>query len=65
MTVDPPAWRRSTRCGTNACVEVSTGPEVVLVRDSKVHRGPILSFEAARWVDFLDAIKAGDYDWSH
>jgi hypothetical protein len=65
VTADPPAWRRSTRCGTNACVEVSMGGEGSnLMRDSKLKASPILAFGDQAWVSFLDGIRAGDYDRS-
>jgi hypothetical protein len=65
MTAALPAWRRSTRCGTNACVEVSTGGEGSNMRDSKLAGSPVLSFSQDAWAAFLSGIKAGDYDWSH
>jgi hypothetical protein len=53
-------WQRSTRCGTNACVETSLTADAYLVRDSKEIGGAILSFGPAEWMDFILAIKAGE-----
>ncbi|MFI6236973.1 DUF397 domain-containing protein [Micromonospora sp. NPDC050784] len=53
-------WRKSTRSGDNggACVEVATNlAEVVAVRDSKDSTGPLLTFTARAWTDFLATAK--------
>jgi hypothetical protein len=49
-------WRKSSRSGasgTNSCVEVAFGVEVVGVRDSKKIDGPTLSFTPAIWRGFV------------
>ncbi|MEV6597816.1 DUF397 domain-containing protein [Actinoplanes sp. NPDC051346] len=52
-------WRKSSRCGTGNCVEVSTSDEfMVRIRDGKDPCGPILEFDPAQWCRFLSAIKA-------
>lgn len=54
------AWRKSSRSGDNggACVEVATNlPGMVAVRDSKDPAGPLLTFTARAWVDFVQAAK--------
>jgi Domain of unknown function (DUF397) len=56
-----PDWRRSTRCANNGCVETSFMADAYLVRDSKEIGGAILSFGPARWMDFITAIKAGEF----
>ncbi|MBQ1028491.1 DUF397 domain-containing protein [Micromonospora sp. C97] len=53
-------WRKSTRSGDNGgdCVEVATNlPGVVAVRDSKDSTGPLLTFTAQAWTDFVAAAK--------
>jgi len=54
-------WRRSTRCGTNACVEVAKVGKSYLVRDSKHPHGPVLEFDAAEWDAFAAAMTAGEF----
>jgi len=55
-------WRRSSQCGSGACVEVATGDSVVLMRDAKDPAGPSLSFSHLGWADFVGGIKAGEFD---
>ncbi|MET7373457.1 DUF397 domain-containing protein [Micromonospora arida] len=53
-------WRKSTRSGDNGgdCVEVVTNlPDTVAVRDSKDSTGPLLTFTAQAWTDFIAAAK--------
>lgn len=55
-------WRKSTRSGDNGgnCVEVATNlAEVVAVRDSKDSTGPLLTFTAQAWADFLPTVRRG------
>ncbi|WP_328653732.1 DUF397 domain-containing protein [Micromonospora sp. NBC_00330] len=55
-------WRKSTRSGDNGgnCVEVATNlPGTVAVRDSKDSTGPLLTFTARAWTDFISAAKRG------
>ena len=54
-------WRKSTRCSNNGCVETSVAADAHLVRDSKETGGAILSFGSAQWMDFISAIKAGEF----
>jgi hypothetical protein len=56
-----PAWRKSSRCDTSACVEVALlRGEGALVRDTKEAGGPILRFSRTEWGAFLTAIRDGD-----
>ncbi|MHA4947118.1 DUF397 domain-containing protein [Micromonospora sp. SD19] len=53
-------WRKSTRSGDNGgdCVEVAINlPNAVAVRDSKDSAGPLLTFTAQAWTDFIAAAK--------
>jgi hypothetical protein len=56
------SWKKSSRSGTGACVEVrliKTGD--VQVRDSKDPDGPVLMFAAVQWDAFVKGAKAGDF----
>lgn len=57
-------WRRSLRCGPNstACVEIATLDDFVAVRDSKYQRGPALAFGPTAWTEFVDRLRAGEFD---
>jgi hypothetical protein len=55
-------WRKSTRCESNACVEVASLGESVAMRDSKRTDGPVLVFTAQAWHDFLAAARDGEFD---
>ncbi len=58
-------WRKSSRCESELCVEVTTcncDDHTVLVRDSKDPHGPILSFGLSQWKAFTDGIKNGEFD---
>ena len=58
-------WRKSTRSGTNGCVEVALDTAEVAVRDSKQHgNGPVLLFTAHEWDAFLAGVRDGEFDRS-
>jgi hypothetical protein len=52
-------WRKSTRSDSNggACVEVTTLPDAVAVRDSKDPSGPVLVFDRGVWSAFTSDLK--------
>jgi hypothetical protein len=54
-------WRKSTRCGSSACVEVAKVDDRFLVRDSKDPRGTVLSFTEQEWQAFVEGIEAGEF----
>lgn len=54
------AWRKSSFCGSNACVEVTRDGADYLMRDGKNPGQPALRFSADEWTDFLDGIQYGD-----
>ncbi|GIM88877.1 DUF397 domain-containing protein [Paractinoplanes toevensis] len=57
-----PAWRRYSKCASNACAEVAPTDGQVLMRDSKdPHRAP-LAFSDTAWADFVEAIQAGELE---
>ena len=58
-------WRKSSRCGNAACVEVNTDDESVLIRDSKrPSSDPWLSISRGAWSDFVAGVKDGEFDLS-
>jgi hypothetical protein len=56
------AWRRSSRCANNTCVEVALLDDQIVMRDSKDPHGPILRFTSTEWSAFLDGLGAGELD---
>jgi hypothetical protein len=63
LTVDlsRAAWRKSTRSGTNGCVEVAFVEDKVAVRDSKDRGGPVLLFTAHEWEAFIGGARDGEF----
>ncbi len=52
------AWRKASRSvGNGECVEVSSSPGQVSVRDSTDPEGPVLNYSASAFRSFLDAAK--------
>ncbi|MDG4830163.1 DUF397 domain-containing protein [Solwaraspora sp. WMMD1047] len=62
MDLNVPRWRKSTRSNGNSnCVEVAGNlPGRVLVRDSKDHSGPALTFHPTAWRSFVTAVPSGE-----
>jgi hypothetical protein len=58
----PAAWRTSTRCDLNGCVEVALGDNQVAVRDAKDRSGPVLVFTPGEWEAFLSGVRLGEFD---
>jgi hypothetical protein len=56
------AWRRSTRCESNSCVEVGLLSTEVAMRDSKDANGAVLLFTAAEWTAFLEGARRGEFE---
>jgi predicted secreted Zn-dependent protease len=54
-------WRKSSFCGTGACVEVAKTGDEFLVRDSKDANSPILKFTGEEWAAFVAGINAGEF----
>ncbi|RKS76144.1 uncharacterized protein DUF397 [Actinomadura pelletieri DSM 43383] len=58
----PARWRRSTRCASNACVEVARLTEdAISVRDTE-DTATRLGFGLGEWRDFVRDAKAGRFD---
>ena len=56
------AWRTSTFCDLNGCVEVALLDNRVAVRDAKDKASPILLFTAPEWDAFISGVRAGEFD---
>jgi len=57
-------WRRSSYCGSGACVEVARSSDGFLVRDAKDPESPVLSFTAEEWSAFVAGVKSDEF-WSN
>ncbi len=58
----PALFRKATRSGDIACVEVAFIENEVGVRDSKHRDGEILSVTPGAWVTFVRDVKNGTFD---
>jgi hypothetical protein len=56
------SWKKSTRSGSNGCVEVNLALPEVGVRDSKDPAGPVISFAPGSWHAFVEQVRAGRFD---
>ena len=57
-----PEWRTSSRSQDTNCVEVAYAGGEVRVRDTKNREGTVLSVAAPDWLDFIAAVKDGEFD---
>ncbi len=55
-------FRKASRCGSGACVEVDTSDRMIKVRDSKPGVNCVLEFTAGEWAAFVKGVKAGEFD---
>jgi hypothetical protein len=55
-------WRSSSRCGTEACVEVAISDNKAFVRSSRDTAGRFLVFDAAEWRAFLAGVQNHEFD---
>jgi Domain of unknown function (DUF397) len=56
------AWRTSTLCDLNGCVEVALLDDQVAVRDAKDRTGPVLVFSPREWEAFVGGVRGGEFD---
>ena len=58
--LDGRTWRKSSYSGSNGgnCIEITTTPGTVAVRDSNDPHGPELTFGIQNWQRFADQVKA-------
>jgi len=61
MEMNSVKWQKSTRCGSNACVEVAKVDNEYLVRDSKNPEAAPLTFTADEWTAFVEGVSAGEF----
>jgi hypothetical protein len=59
--IDPPNWRKSTRCQSGTCVEVAKVADQYLIRDSKRPDVSPLAFTEDEWREFVDGVNSGDF----
>ena len=54
-------WRTSSYSGSNGgnCIEITTTPSAVAVRDSKSKDGTRLTFAPTTWQKFIERVTAG------
>lgn len=55
------SWKKPTRCDSNGCVEVAEVATGVELRSSR-RPDTVLLVDADEWVEFVAAVKAGDFD---
>lgn len=56
------AWRKSSHSvNTGACIQVALLTDAVAARDSAGNSEYIVSFPAAAWQLFVDAVKGGNF----
>ena len=54
-------WRRSSRCDTNTCLEVSRSNGMLWLRNS-TQPGIAVSCTAGEWESFREALIRGEFD---
>lgn len=52
-------FKKSSRCGTSTCVEVSIGFNLVTVRDAE---GDLVMYTKEEWRAFIEGVKLGEFD---
>ena len=65
MDLAAAAWRKSSRSGSNGCVEIAFLDRQIAVRDSKDRSGPVLQFTHREWEAFLAGVRHGEFDAAH
>jgi hypothetical protein len=61
-SVNAPAWRKSSKCGNQTCVEVArVDDNTYLIRDSKRPENPALSITGEEWTAFVAGVQAGEF----
>jgi hypothetical protein len=56
------AWRKSSRSGSNGCVEIAFLDGRIAVRNSRDRGGPVLLFSPKEWEAFLARVLRGEFD---
>ena len=55
------AWRKSSRCETNTCLEISRSNGLLWLRNS-TRPGVAVSCTTVEWESFRDALIRGEFD---
>lgn len=58
---EPTDWRRSSYCGTNACVEIHHGPDGRVAIRASGRPDDRLTFTAEEWLAFVAGVQAGEF----
>ncbi|MCA1191225.1 DUF397 domain-containing protein [Saccharopolyspora sp. 6V] len=58
----PTEWKKSSRSGTNNCVEVGRTASGTAVRDTKDRAAGYFTATAGQWAAFVGAVKGGRFD---
>ncbi|GIM95281.1 DUF397 domain-containing protein [Paractinoplanes toevensis] len=56
-------WRKSSKCASNACVEVAKVEGGVMVRDSKNPDHAPLKFTPEEWLAFVAGVNQGEFSF--
>jgi hypothetical protein len=62
IIVGEPRWHKSSRSGTENCVEVLMTDHAIAVRNSQAPTEAQLSFTAAEWRAFVEGVRLGEFD---
>ena len=55
-------WRTPRNCDGGACIQVAASGPMILIADSKVPGGPVLSYTRAEFRQFIAGAKNGEFD---
>lgn len=56
------AWHVARKCDVGNCVRVAARDESIIIGDTKHPDGPVLSYDRAEWMAFVEGIRQGDFD---
>lgn len=62
VEVERVEFHKSSFSAVGGCVEVGRDGDRVLVRDTKDRTIPALEFTVQEWLDFINGVKAGEFD---
>jgi uncharacterized protein DUF397 len=57
-----PVWRKASFSASGECVEVAERDGMIVMRDSKNPRSPMLRYTTGEWQAFIRGVKAGEFD---
>ena len=55
-------WRRSRACEGGACIMVARDDDKIVFGNTTDPEGPVYSYTAAEWQQFIIGVKQGDFD---